>query len=136
MTRTFFLTEDQIIEEYGSPDEETLNLFWDLIGKFGASLRELDGLRTTFGWRDIGGNVPMHLNMNRVTDKENYDPGLMMQVPGTDIHVRTRELFPTHTASYGFQPATEEGERPTGPTSHDNYPTYLDPAPVTLMVSP
>jgi iron(III)-salmochelin esterase len=127
MTRTFFLAEDQIMEEYGNADKETFSRFWDLIGRFGSPLRELDGVRTTFVWRDMGGNAPMHLYMNRITDKQNYDLGLMKQVPGTDIHVRTLELSPTHTASYGFQLAADEGERRDGPPPLDHYPTYLDP---------
>ncbi|MCS5478929.1 alpha/beta hydrolase-fold protein [Corynebacterium sp. YIM 101645] len=126
MTRTFFLTEDQIIEDYSNADKEALDRFWDLVSRFGTPMRELNGVRTTFVWRDMGANVPMHLYMNRITDKQNYDAGLMKQVPGTDIHVLTLELASTLLASYGFQPAAPDGERPKGPPPHDSYPTYLD----------
>ncbi len=65
----------------------------------------------------------VHLNLNRITEKENYDYGLMRHVPGTDIWVRTLPLSPTYCGAYSFSLLTDDDEaagipRQPGPPRH------------------
>lgn len=50
----------------------------------------------------------VHLNLNRITEKENYDYGMMRHVPGTDIWVRTLPLSPTYRGAYSFSLLTDD----------------------------
>ena len=127
MPQTYDVDADHILAEYRDVDPTRLAQFWGTVTAVGTPLRSADGVHTTFLWRDTGAGVPMHVHINRVTDKANYDLGRMQQVPGTDIHVCTLELAPTHRASYGFQPALAPGEYPQGPPPHDSYPACRDP---------
>lgn len=52
----------------------------------------------------------VHLNLNRITEKENYDYGMMRHVPGTDIWVRTLPLNPTYRGAYSFSLLTDDDE--------------------------
>src|SRR5699024_8073007 len=49
-----------------------------------------------------------YLFINRITDKEHVDHGLMRQVPGTDIWIRSVELSPSYRGSYGFRVLSED----------------------------
>ena len=52
----------------------------------------------------------VHLNLNRITEKEIYDYGMMRHVPGTDIWVRTLPLSPTYRGAYSFSLLTDDDE--------------------------
>ncbi|KAA9394964.1 DUF3327 domain-containing protein [Kocuria coralli] len=57
----------------------------------------------TFTWDDAQAER-VHLTMNRVTDKADYERGLMHRVPGTDTWPLTLRLPTALRASYGFTP--------------------------------
>lgn len=57
----------------------------------------------------------VHVSLNRITEKQNHDLGLMRHVPGTDVWVRTLPLSPTYRGGYSFQLMTDE--EPAGPRS-------------------
>ena len=52
----------------------------------------------------------VHVNLNRITDKENYEYGLMRHVPGTSIWVRTIPITPTYLGAYSFRLITDDDE--------------------------
>ncbi|MCS4489639.1 alpha/beta hydrolase-fold protein [Corynebacterium sp. ES2775-CONJ] len=65
----------------------------------------------------------VHVWINRLTDKTRHAHGLMRQVPGTSVWVRTLTIPPTVRASYCFR-INAGHYRPPG---HNNYPHFFDP---------
>lgn len=127
-----FAAEEELLKRYTDADSPTLERFWDKIRSLGTPLREPGTHRVTFLWRHrpgkiTSGTAPVHLHINRVTDKDNHHAGLMAGIPGTDIWVRTLDLSPTLRASYGFNISTAGEPTRQGPPPHDHYPTLLDP---------
>lgn len=107
--------------------------FWRSVAESGTPLRGRDPRSATFVWRGphardrSDGSTAVHLTMNRVTDKHRYENGYMRHVPGTDIWVRTLDLDPDLSVSYGFTPlGPGESPRP-GPPRFDAYDRFLDP---------
>lgn len=127
-----FATEEELLKRYTNANSTTLERFWDEIRGRGTPLREPGTHRVTFLWRHRPGKIspetaPVHLHINRVTDKDNHHAGFMTGIPGTDIWVRTLDLSPTLRASYGFT-ASPTGKRlRQGPPRHNHYPTRRDP---------
>ena len=68
----------------------------------------------------------VYLFINRITDKEHVDHGLMRQVPGTDIWIRSVELSPSYRGSYGFRVLSEDQPFNARPP-HNGYHTHPDP---------
>lgn len=105
-TITGFLDEDAVIRSWAHADTGELRQWWEQVARSGTPINDPDSSRVTFLWRgthvqdDPQGTESVHLAMNRVTDKDNYDHGLMRHVPGTDIWVRTLELEPNLRVSY------------------------------------
>lgn len=58
--------------------------------------------RVTFLYHAESDPQAVHLNINRITDKSNFEVGLIRRVSGTRWWIRTLELAPTVCASYGF----------------------------------
>ncbi|MGV0327485.1 enterochelin esterase domain-containing protein [Corynebacterium confusum] len=56
----------------------------------------------------------VHLNINRITDKSDFEVGLMCRVSGTHWWIRTLELAPMVYASYGFCEYAEARPAPRG----------------------
>lgn len=82
--------------------------------------------RWTFVHRAAGADR-VHLAMNRVTDKDRTDAGLMQPVPGTDLWVLTLELPDRFRAAYGFTRLERGQEPPAGPPGHGAFHTRPDP---------
>src|SRR5699024_5874668 len=59
----------------------------------------------------------VHVNLNRLVDKENYKCCLMRHVPGTYIWVRTIPITPTYRGAYSFQLITNDEEEGRGTKS-------------------
>lgn len=127
-TLAHFPTQDELLAQLSWSDPETRAEFWREINHRGTPIWDPDGNRATFCWRNPGGIIapgtePVHLRINRISDKANWDLGFMQAIPGTDIWVRTLDLSPTLLASYSFAPA---GQQP-GPPRHNHYPNLIDP---------
>lgn len=73
--------------------------------------------------------VNVHLSVNRLTDKNNWECGLMRRVVDTSFWVRTLELPPTYRGSYGFTPLTakEQTTARQARPAHASCCTLLDP---------
>ncbi|MFH0411021.1 alpha/beta hydrolase-fold protein [Corynebacterium sp. L4756] len=72
----------------------------------------------------------VHLFLNRITDKQHFNTGLMRQVPETDIWALEMELSPTYRGSYGFRLLTEKelaGDAATQRPPHNGFLTVADP---------
>lgn len=111
---------------------DAVDSFWAEVKRVGTPLADPDSHRVTFLSRDAAHDertaaAPVHLHVNRVTDKDGYDLGFMRAIPGTGVHVRTLELTPTLRAAYGFTFPAPGQTHPQGPPPHDRYPTFLDP---------
>lgn len=65
----------------------------------------------------------VHLWINRLTDKERFELGVMKHVPGTNFWVRTIAIPHTLMASYCFQIGSDVQH----PPGYNNYPHHLDP---------
>ncbi|APT93801.1 hypothetical protein CPHO_11130 [Corynebacterium phocae] len=65
----------------------------------------------------------VHLWINRLTDKAHHEHGVMRQVPGTSVWVRTVYVPPTVRAAYCFR-LNAGGHRPPG---HNQFPHARDP---------
>ncbi|WP_178945871.1 alpha/beta hydrolase-fold protein [Kocuria sp. TGY1127_2] len=131
-TITGFLDEDAVIRSWAHADTGELRQWWEQVARSGTPINDPDSSRVTFLWRgthvqdDPQGTESVHLAMNRVTDKDNYDHGLMRHVPGTDIWVRTLELEPNLRVSYGFKPMKPEETPHPGPPRFNRYDTLRD----------
>ncbi|APT88448.1 hypothetical protein CFRA_03215 [Corynebacterium frankenforstense DSM 45800] len=66
--------------------------------------------RATFLWRARPEVQAVHLRVNRVTEKDDFERGLMRRVGQTGWWIRTLELAPTLRASYGFVEYTDPAE--------------------------
>ena len=86
---TAFATADELIARF--TDADTAARFWESVARTGTPLRHPGDGRVTFLWR---GTRPMHLFVNRVTDKDRFDDGILRSVPGTDIWALTLGLEP------------------------------------------
>lgn len=71
----------------------------------------------------------VHLRLNRLTDKENADRGVMRRIADTPMWVRTLDLPPTYRGSYGFQLVPPGRSKPhsEGPPPHNSCRTLPDP---------
>ncbi|WP_448851589.1 alpha/beta hydrolase-fold protein [Corynebacterium sp. 335C] len=126
--RTPALDERRIATEWAGASEGAVESLLASAREAGGPVWGPDGDRATFLWRVPAGedpDAPVHLFVNRVTDKDRHELGMMRRVPGTRLLVRTLELSPTLRASYGFaagRDARRRGGPRTGPA-----PTRLDP---------
>ncbi len=122
------LDEHRIATEWAGASDRAIASILASARAAGGPMWAPDGTRATFLWRAPAGAdpaAPVHLHVNRVTDKDRHADGVMAHVPGTPLHVRTLDLSPTLRASYGFTVGrgtrVQRGPR-TGPA-----PTLLDP---------
>ncbi|WP_448854355.1 enterochelin esterase domain-containing protein [Corynebacterium frankenforstense] len=83
--------------------------------------------RVTFIWRAETDPAAVHLFINRITDKKDFDLGLMRHVAGTDLWIRTLVLPPTVCASYGFREYSSTAAARPQPPRHNRYDYRLDP---------
>ncbi|GAA1472249.1 alpha/beta hydrolase-fold protein [Corynebacterium felinum] len=94
---------------------------WDTLVAEGTPLIDADSTRMTFL---IESTAPaVHLWINRLTDKERHDLGVMQHVPGLPYWVKTVAIPPDLIASYCFR-LTDSTHRPPG---HNTFPHLRDP---------
>lgn len=102
--------------------------FWAALARTGTPVWNKQGTEATFYWRNPGiiapGARPVHLSINRVTDKANVSRGTMHAIPGTDVWTLTLRLSPALRASYGF---FVDGPPPAGPPPHNAFFSFYDP---------
>lgn len=131
------LDAESLLRRYSYAPAYEVQELWDRVTLSGTPLWLEEGgagtSRTTFLWRaPAAGEHPdglasVHVHINRVTDKDQHDRGIMRHIPGTDIWVLTLELPDTLRACYGFTPL-RRGEQPAGgPPELCVYWTRRDP---------
>jgi len=125
-----FLDQDAIAERLTHASAADVEEFWRAVAREGTPLVDATGDRATFLWRMRPGqssNSAVYVFVNRVTDKANIDLGMLDNVPGTDIWVRTLDIPAARRASYGFR-ELPPGERPApGPPPIGRGGLRLDP---------
>lgn len=105
---------------------------WTTLVGEGTPLVDPDSDRRTFVWRPPEGvTVPddavVHLHVNRLTDKDHHERGIMSRVAGTDAWVLTLSVPETIRASYGFTIRYPTEATTHRPPKHNHYDTFLDP---------
>ena len=105
---------------------------WSALVAGGTPLVDPHGDRHTFVWRPPDGvfvpsDAEVHLHINRITDKDNHDRGIMTPVPGTAAWVLTLRIPDTLRASYGFTIRYPDEATTHRPPKHNHYDTFLDP---------
>lgn len=83
--------------------------------------------RATFLWRARPEVQAVHLRVNRVTEKDDFERGLMRRVGETGWWIRTLELAPTLRASYGFVEYTDPAEAKAPTPGKGMPPVLADP---------
>lgn len=124
-----FIDEAELDAQMAHASTTDLAAFWSDIRSTGTPLREADATRVTFLWRaepseDIGS---IYLFVNRVTDKDNIPLGMMHNIAGTDIWVRTIELTETTRTTYCFRELAPGQVQEVGPPRLERGGMQFDP---------
>ncbi|MEJ5927908.1 alpha/beta hydrolase-fold protein [Corynebacterium sp. H128] len=105
---------------------------WALLSAQGTPIMHPKCGAATFLFRAPSGDTDIknvHLSLSRLTDKANFERGLMKRIATTDYWVRTIDLPPTYRGSYGFQPLSAQQLATRGhiPPPHNSCRTLPDP---------
>lgn len=96
---------------------------WPALRTEGMPLYDRDRHRATFVFQAPASTTQgVHLWINRLSDKQHYEAGVMRQVPGTELWVRTMDIPPRFIGSYCFRINGKGDSRP----EHNEYPFARD----------
>ncbi|MDK8433980.1 MULTISPECIES: alpha/beta hydrolase-fold protein [unclassified Brevibacterium] len=132
------------VAEGGSPRQQSVDQaaegvrgreerFWNEVAGHGTPLidpcRDDETMReVTFLYRAASPDVrSVRLVVNRVTDKDRADEGMMGHVPGTGMWGVTLTLPADLRCSYGFSPSASETPEPLGTPRQPGPPVFIDP---------
>lgn len=124
-----FVDEASLDAELTDASSAEVETFWTDVAAAGTPLCEQDSKRVTFLWRRRPGDdvESVYLFVNRVTDKDNIPLGMMHNVPGTDIWVRTLELTETTRTTYCFRELAPGQVQEVGPPRLEPGGMQFDP---------
>lgn len=96
---------------------------WPAIRAQATPLYDRDRHRATFVFTAPPEAQGVQLWINRLTDKQMFDAGVMRRIAGTDLWVRTVDIPPGYLGSYCFRIGAGGDNRP----NHNDYPFACDP---------
>lgn len=124
-----FLAAADLHQHYAHADPDRVDALVAELRRRGMPLWDTDSDRVTFV-RHVPGapeDAGVHVQINRLTDKQLYSRGLMDRIPGTDLWVLTLHVAPTARISYGFTEFTGDAPTTSPRPGHHRVATLSDP---------